>query len=85
MTTTYVSPTASLRCVSAEKATELSARLVAESGCPATSAGQFMTAPIDDIGFVFHVAELAVREGYASDSNAVTFQSAAIDRAEGVR
>lgn len=82
---TYTPPTASLRCVSAEKATELAARLVDEAGCPATASGTWVTAPIDQLGFVFHIAEIAVREGYADDSAAVAFQSAGIDLADGRR
>ena len=85
MTATYTSPTAALRCVSAEKATELAARLVSDCGCPATSSDRWVTAPIDNLRFVFHVAEFAVAQGYATDSAAVAFQSAGIDLANGRR
>ncbi len=81
MTATYTSPTAALRCVSAEKAIELADRLVSDCGCAATAAGRWVTAPIDNIGFVFQFAEFAVAQGYAGDSDAMSFQSAGIDLA----
>ena len=79
MISTPRSPTSSLRCGSAEHATELAARLVAESGCPATAHLDRVTVPIDNLSFVFHVAEIAVSEGYASDNDSVGFQSAGIN------
>lgn len=76
---TTKSPTSSLRCSTPKRATELAARLVAESGCPATAEQDRVIIPIDNLTFVFHVAEIAVGEGYASDNDAVGFQSAGIN------
>lgn len=79
-------PTAQMRCLSPEKATELAERLRAEDGVPAalTAAdGDMLRAPIDNIGFAFAIVATAVEEGYADDDDAGQFQQAAIDHAGG--
>lgn len=85
MTTPRISPTSSLLCVSDAKAAELATRLVAETGRPATARFDRVTVPVDDLPFVFHVAGIAVDEGYATDRDAVGFQSAGINLANDLR